>query len=938
MSRPRNTPEGYSGFAFGPFRLDVSRQILWRQNERIALGHRSFGILCALLERPGQLISKTELFSRVWPDISVDEANLRVQVGILRKALGEYGANIIAATGLGYQFVGNVASHSRPVGLQRRRLKAPVGIDQPLGREEDIASTIHHLKARRLVSIVGPGGIGKTTLALAVAGSLESSYQDGVCFADLGLVSDAALVTAALASALRRPINEDSLEALLIYLQSLDLLLILDCCEHVVDTVAQIAEAVLKAASGVHILATSREALRAQDELVLELGALKTPSSAGPLTATEATGFSAIRLFARCATSSAKDFKVTDENAGAIADVCRRLDGIPLAIELAAALVGFLGLSAVRDGLDRRFAVLTLNRRTSLARHRTLAATMDWSYELLSDSERAVLRRLSVFAGKFEINAAVEVSSFGEVDTAEAASTIIDLANKSLVSVDRRGGVPEYRLLETTRVYARQQTALHGEREQSALKHARHYLSFLENFDWESYDPHEERNTVADCIEEVRVALDWAYNVAEDQGVAVNLTVAAERLWLELALVPECIQRTQQALERLQHWPKPEPRLRMKLLTALCAAQISAYSPELDPSLLEEALSIADRFEDRGYQIRSLWGLTHCGMLARQAHQALVYARRLQALAVERPGQPEVQLSDHLLGWAHFGAGDLIEARKYLERFLKEYTSPPRFHAVLFGFAKHVTAKIALAMVMWLQGLPERALALVEEGLAEAERMQHGATTLYALGFGACSIALFTRNLGAGRRHLSALNNAVHIYKRWEKLAIAYKGMVARQDGDLSLALECLSVALTGHSPAKAGTLYPRLLLELAAVRCSAGDFEGSEVAVELAWQCRSGPEDVYVVCETLRVKAEVMRSRDGDGSVQQAEALLVEAIRVARTQRALTLELASATALAQLRISDGRRDEATRLLGQVVAQFTEGFDLSPLLQARALL
>ncbi len=239
---------------------------------------------------------------------------------------------------------------------------------------------------------------------------------------------------------------------------------------------------------------------------------------------------------------------------------------------------------------------------------------------------------------------------------------------------------------------------------------------------------------------------------------------------------------------------------------------------------------------------------------------------------------------------------------------------------------------------MSLQVLPGQALTLVEDSLAEAEIMQHGASTLYALGYGTCFIALFTRNLGAGRRHLSALDNAVHMFKRWEKLAVAYRGMVARQEGDLALALECFNAALSGKSAAKVGILHALLLLEQAELRCEAGDLDGSERAIELALECQCSAEDVVVVCETLRVGAQIVRVRGGDKSAQRAETMLVESIRVARTQRALTLELASATSLAQFWILDGRREEAKGLLGPIVDQFSEGFNLPPISQARALL
>lgn len=935
LSQPR--PGEPSGFVFGPFRLDVLDKTLWRENERLALGNRSFSILHALLERPGELVSKAVLFKRAWPDISVDEANLRVQVATLRKALGGQGANITAVTGLGYLFIGSVTRASSVAGSRSSRIEPPGGIDQPLGREEELAATVKNLLQRRLVTIAGPGGIGKTTLALAVARNLRDEFQDGVCFVDLGLVSDASLVAAALAAALQTPLNtQDPAESLLAYLPSLNLLIVLDCCEHVVDTAALLAERILKAAPRVHILVTSREALRAQGELILELDALQMPPSTEAMSSIEAMRFSAVQLFVRCAASNSQDFEINDENTILIVEVCRRLDGIPLAIELAAALVGFLGLRAVRDKLDQRFDVLTRNRRTSLARHRTLSATMDWSYGLLSEHERVVLRKLSVFAGKFTMEAAVEVASGADIDASDAASLIIDLAAKSLLAVDRRSGRPEYRLLETTRVYARQQPAPDGEKQQSALKHASYFLGFLQSFDWESYDSERDRGMVSGCIQEVRVALEWAHSVADYQDLAVKLSLAAERPWLELALVDECKQQMWLALERTSRQPHFDPGSRMRAIVGLATAQIIAYSSDINASLLEEALRLADKLGDRNYQLRALWALFHSELVARRPHEALRYARQFEVLELEQSGQPDKHMANHFLGWAHLAAGELAPARRHLESFLDNYLAPPRFHATLFGFAKHVTAKVALGVALWLQGLPEQALAIVEQGLAEAEELKHAATTLYALAYGTCFIALFTENRDAGRKHLQVLDSAVRLHKRWESLTSAYNGMVSRRDGDSSSAIECLDRALTGVRPAKVGILYPFLLLELAHARFEIGDIEGSERAVQLALECSSGPDDVIVNCSALRVRAKIMAQRADD--LGAAEALLVKAIRLSRTQGALTLELASTTTLSRIWISAGRSQEALSLLSGIVQQIVEGHDFPPMIEARALI
>jgi len=915
--------------SFGPYYLDFSAQTLWRDGEHVKVGKRALAILCILLERPGRLVSKSELFERVWPGSSVDEANLRMQVAALRKAIGEHAADIVSVTALGYRFIGEPSAPSSDEPPSRPfRFQAPAAAEEPLGREQNIASISEALGRHRLVSIVGPGGIGKTTLALAIAKELGGLYRDGVSFVDLGLLTDARLVPAAVAASLHQPVGPGDLVAeILVYLRSRNLLIILDCCDQVVADAALLAEQVLQAAPNVHIIATSREVLRAQGELVEQIEALETPLWTTALSAADAMSFSAIQLFARSARSGAGGFQVVDENAGLVAEICRRLDGIPLAIEFAASMATVLGLDAVREGLDQRFAVLTLGRRTALPRHRTLEATVAWSYDLLSANERTVLRRLANFVGWFTMDAAVKVGSSDLISEAEARGITISLAGKSQLSVNWRSGPARYRLAETTRVFAHQQAAP-VERGQAARMHARYHLDLLDGVDWEAYDAREERGMMVGRLEEVRVALDWAYGQGEDKDLAVQLTLAAERLWLELSLFAECIQRMTQALALLDDAPASRA-FRMRALTGIGTAKLYAFTRQTGPLEFEEAFQLADAENDHAHKLRTTWGLCHYHLLTRVHAKPLVYADRFRAIASERPGSPEVCIGDHLAGYSYYCDGLLVQARHHFEKFLAEYTSPPRHHAILMGYAKRVSGEAGLSWCLLFQGYPEKALAHAENTIVEARKLNHGPTTFFALGLTACCIALYSWDSVASDRHLAALDALGIEYEHWRPVILAYRGMQARQRGDPESACMLIEQALTS-GPIGAGAQHPLFLVELADARRLCGDYAGARQATDLADACRDGTHEIVTRSNVLRARAQIALGEGGDANLHDAEALLLEAIALSREQDASLLELNAAVPLSKILSSQGRVSEARGVLEAAIARTAEGHHLPP--------
>jgi predicted ATPase len=467
--------------AFGPFRLFPKRRLLLEGEKAVRLGSRAFDILLALVERGGELVSKDELMARVWPDIFVDESNLKVQVAGLRRVLGDRrGSNRYLATisGRGYRFVAPVTRAEvlpTPV-AQAHHLPTPIA--RMTDRTDAVAALTAQLSHRRLVTIVGPGGMGKTTVALAVARGLLGAYEDGVRFLDLASVRDPVQAPGALADALGVEIrSEDPTSELVAALRGKALLVVLDNCEHVIEATAVLAANLLNGAPGLRLLATSREPLRVQGEHVHRLPPLESPPASAGLTAAAALAFPAVQLFVERAAASLGGFELGDADAPFVADICRRLDGTPLAIELAAARIDAFGVRGLAAHLDDALQLLTGGRRPARPRQHSLRANLDWGHGLLREDERVVLRRLAIFSGDFTLEAASAVAATGGVTAAEVMACVANLVAKSLIAADVGGAVHSYRLLETTRAYALEKLADSGELE--AIK--RRYADCLEN-------------------------------------------------------------------------------------------------------------------------------------------------------------------------------------------------------------------------------------------------------------------------------------------------------------------------------------------------------------------------------------------------------------------------------------------------------------------------
>src|SRR5467141_1040424 len=456
---------------FGPFELSIGERVLRRDGQVLPLGDRALDILIYLADRPGEVIAKQELIDHVWSDVTVEEGSLRVHVAAIRKALGDgqFGNRYIAnIKGRGYSFVGTVipltANTESRSDKFRHQGRLPVRPIMMIGCETVVREVGDKLRDERFVTLLGPGGIGKTTSALAVGRAVAEEFGGKVHFVDLESLTDPRHVAGAVATSLGLALkSKDPGLELVDLVRSRKLLLIFDSCEHVIETVALLAELLHQETEQVYLLTTSRELLKVEGEHCCRVLPLDFPPDGSEQTVNAVLRYPAAQLFVRRVAARAGSFVLTDEEAPFVAEMCRKLDGLPLAIELAAGEVAVLGLKNTVARLVSRLELLRLSRRTAVPRHRTLKATLDWSYDLLSDAERIVLRRIAPFVGHFTLEGARYVAGELGIGTGEILDAIAGLVEKSLIATRIDETQARYRLLDTTRAYALEKLEEHAE-------------------------------------------------------------------------------------------------------------------------------------------------------------------------------------------------------------------------------------------------------------------------------------------------------------------------------------------------------------------------------------------------------------------------------------------------------------------------------------------
>jgi predicted ATPase/DNA-binding winged helix-turn-helix (wHTH) protein len=936
--------------------VDPARRELRANAVAVPLGTRAFDIVEVLVQSAGELVTKDEIMRRVWSGAIVEESTLQVHISAIRKALGPDRGLLKTVFGRGYRLLGHWPLTQRavppdPVVLQivpasvASSSNLPLPTSELIGRETAAQHLLALLSAYRVVTLTGPGGIGKSVLALDVARQFLAREAGDGWLVELAPLSDPRLVPSTVAGVLGLKLGEDAIsdEAVARAIGTKQLLLVLDNCEHVVDAAATFAETVMRLCPRTTVLATSREVFRIGGEHVYRVPPLEVPPE-DPEDPSDILRHSAVALFIARTRALDSDFSTNGDDLSAIAAICRHLDGIPLAIEFAAARSAVLGARQTASRLDNRFALLTSGRRNALSRHRTLRAALDWSYEFLPDPEKCLLRRLAVFAGGFTIEAATAVMDGGDNGEAPIIEGIARLLEKSLITRD--GSIAgRWRLLETIRAYALEKLVASDEAERTARRHAEFFRDLIAAPAPEA----QVKSGIRDIthrgreLDNVRAALDWAFSPLGDPVLGIVLTAAYAPVWMQLSLVVECRERIGRALDSVVFHSDLDARLTMReraeremdLQMALGPALIATKSWS-DPDIgraYARAWELCRQLGDHSRGFTALRGLQlyHVNLL--KIEEAQHFAEEALRMA-ERLNDPARLVGGHMaLGATLYWQGKLQPALAHFQRGFELFDPDMQFPDWP-GSHPGVQCQFYQALISWMIGYPDRSLGELRAAVGSAETLGHPITLAQTLCWAAV-LHIFRHEPSAVADYAeraSRISNE-HRIAEYHAYALCVNGLALAASGESEKGP--IQVAQGVESYGLGNSLLVLLALQadaqLAVAKPEAA-LASVAAGLEAVERMGGGPLEA----ELHRLKGEALLA--SGGPVSEAETALQRGIDVARRQNAKSWELRGAMSLARLWTGQGRRSEARDLLAPILGWFKEGFETADLEEAKTLL
>jgi predicted ATPase/DNA-binding winged helix-turn-helix (wHTH) protein len=949
-------PEAPTALDFGRYRVWLHRRELLADNRPVELGGRAFDVLMALIEARGAVVSKAALMQRVWPRRIVEENNLQAQIAALRRVFAADRELIRTVAGRGYQFTGEIRSASVGSDAQasaalptpmpyRASTNLPERVSELIGRTAEVTEIVNLSTSHRLVTLAGAGGIGKTRLAIEAARHLLPRFADGIWLAELGPLSDPGLVPVAVAAALGMEVSGDrsSPERVAKALGPKRLLLVLDNCEHVVDAAARMAEALLHANPETRLITTSRDALRVDGEWIYAV-----PPLAVPTDLTHDVGdlvrYGAVSLFIDRARAGMSHFSPNERAVATIAAICRRLDGIPLAIELAAARAGALDLDELASRLDNRFELLTGGRRTAIPRQRTLRATLDWSYNLLPESERQILRRLSVFSGSCTLEAARSVTSSPELTPSGVIEAVVNLVGKSLVTADFGGSDSRYRLLETTRAYALEKLTESGEGEGTARRHAEYFRDLFERAAAESGTrPGDEWQAAYGLdIDNVRAALAWAASPSGDEAINVALTVACVPFWMRLSLFRECLVQVERVLVALDHTAANQPQTEMLLRAAHGLSVMYTDGPVNETvSSWARVLELAQQVDDTEYQLQALYGIWLFKLLVSECRLAMALAEQFQRVARRRATVIDIAMGDRVMATTLHYLGDQAGACAYALRALDGPVSANQYvQTIHYGVDQRVGALVMLSRALWLQGFADQAIQAAQASVDEAVKVGHANSLCLALADAATLISILVGNR-ADAEHFGAMlieHAERHSLGVWRTYGLAVRGRLISDRGAAADGVGLLRMALADLRDTPLDIRIQVYVVWLAEALGKAGQAIEGVSTIDEALARAERTEERWYLAELWRLRGDLLLQAGGPDAVLSAGECFAQSRECAHQQKVPAWELRAATSLARLWRNLDRSEEGRLLLASVYERFTEGFATADLAAAKTLL
>jgi len=941
----------------GTLDVDLEGRQLLRSGVPLPVGARTFDILAVLVEAHGEFVSKHDLIRQVWPSTVVVENNLYVQLSKLRCLLAEDRSLLQTVTGRGYRLaipdvqdrygVSPVTRADDVNGSAKLAIpnNLPAMTSDVIGRDDAISEIIDTLAVNQHVTLIGAGGIGKTRLGIEVAHRALNQFRDGVYLVSLASATDLQGVLHAAMRALPVDASDGPLSMTRISEEFIgsQMLFLLDNCEQVAGAAAELAEALASASALTRVIATSREPIRVAKERIYRVDPLRVPKQTN--FKDDAARCSAVQLFFSHARALDPLFPSDERSHELIHSICRRLDGIPLAIELAAARASVLGVETLASRLDDRFRLLTGGSRSALPRHQTLKATFDWSYGLLNDAERTTLRRVSVFPGAFTMPAAVAVASDSSLDEFAIVDAVSGLLDKSLVARTACTDTTAYLLLQTTRAYAQERLDDNGERQQVSRRHATFFSELLgplsDIHSLRAYGAWQE--TMRAMLGDLRAALTWALSSQGDKAIAESLAVRFVWLLFELSLVDECCKYSQRSLDMLVSTvaenTDSSKHARMHLRTALTAARAYLQVPGRTTAPWSELLTSAIALGDKTHEACALWGLWNISQSGGDANSALSFANRFSVLEAE---MHPVELSDTaagpnfaLLGYRLVGvASHLVGDQRQAHSALQPLTCAPHIVRPWIppGRSIHhnVVVGATFARVLWLRGERERALMFVSGWLDGAREKEQTIAICYMLIEAKIPIALLSNDHEAATESISLLHQVSSRMGLATASAFSrtYQSWLSARDGPTVEHLTEFAAAIDELDAAGLAAHAPMLTAQYAIFQGRCGHHGESIATVERALRRCDETGNRWYVSELHRIRGALLTdiaAAPAAAAILEAEQCFSRAIQIAERQGATSLQLRAALSLASLCYAQGRFADALDRLKQACAIFPDG-------------